>query len=88
MAALAATLQGCSPEAGAIVPAGSALAAFFAAPYTVPAPCKSYAHCDISPQKIQGFFFKNHMDIKEGEIFKDFEVLCNELASCLNTSDA
>ena len=36
MAALAATLQGCSPEAGAIVPAGSALAAFFAAPYAVP----------------------------------------------------
>ena len=50
--------------------------------------CKGYEHCDISPQKIEGFFFRNHMDVEEDEIFKDFEVLCNELASCLKMGDA
>jgi len=50
--------------------------------------CKGFEHCDITPQKIEGFFFKNHMDVKEDEIFKDFAVLCDELASCLKNGDA
>ena len=44
--------------------------------------CKGYEHCDTSPQDIEGFFFKNHMAVTEEEIFTDFEVLCNEIASC------
>ena len=50
--------------------------------------CKGYAHCDMSEQKIEGFFFKNHMDVKEDQIFKEFSVLCDELASCLEMEDA
>ena len=66
-------------------------------PVDVPAPyaeqvatlhsCKGYEHCDISPQKIEGFFFRNHMDVEEDEIFKDFELFCNELACCLQMGD-
>ena len=44
--------------------------------------CRGYEHCDTSPQDIEGFFFKNHMAVTEEEIFTDFEVLCNEIASC------
>ena len=49
--------------------------------------CKGYEHCDISQQKIEGFFFKNHMDVREDDIFKDYEVLCNKLASCIKMVD-
>ena len=50
--------------------------------------CKGYEHCDISPQKIEGFFFRDHKNVEDDEIFKDYEVLCNELASCLKMDDA
>ena len=50
--------------------------------------CKGYEHCDTSPQKIEGFFFKSHMDVEEEQIFKDFEILCNELASILKIGNA
>ena len=49
--------------------------------------CKGYEHCDTSPQMIEGFFFKDHMHVKEEQIFKDFEVLCNELASCFKMGE-
>ena len=50
--------------------------------------CKGFEHCDITPHKIEGFFFENHMDVQEDEIFKDFAVLCDELTSCLKMDDA
>ena len=50
--------------------------------------CKGYEHCDTSPQKIEGFFIENFMDITDDQIFRDFEVLCNELAHCFKMDDA
>ena len=50
--------------------------------------CKGYNHIDTSPRFIEGFFFENHMEIAEDEIFTDFEVLCNEIRSCLTMDDA
>ena len=46
--------------------------------------CKNYAHCSIEPDEVEGFFFKNHMEVTEEQIFTDFDVLCNEITSCLN----
>ena len=46
--------------------------------------CKNYAHCTIEPDEVEGFFFKKHMEVTEEQIFKDFDVLCNEITSCLN----
>ena len=50
--------------------------------------CKGYEHCDTSPQKIEGFFIENFMEITDNQVFREFEVLCNELAHCFNMDDA
>ena len=50
--------------------------------------CKGYEHCDISPQQIEGFFITNHMDITDAEVFREFEVLCNDLLSCFKVNNA
>ena len=49
--------------------------------------CKNYAHCDIKPDEVEGFFFKNHMLVTEDQIFKDVDMLCNEIASCFRVSE-
>ena len=43
--------------------------------------CKGYVHCDISPQQIERFFFRNHMDVKEDDIFKDLLSFATSLRS-------
>ena len=50
--------------------------------------CRGYEHCDISQQKVKGFFFRNHMDVTENLIFKDFDLVCNALASYFLLDDA
>ena len=36
--------------------------------------CKGYEQCDISQQQIEFFFFvRNHMDVREDEIFAGFQ---------------
>ena len=48
---------------------------------------KDFKHFDPTPQKIEGFFVKNHMAVQDDDIFKDFDILCNELQSCLKMGD-
>ena len=43
--------------------------------------CNGYVHCDISPQQIERFFFRNHMDVKKDDIFKDLLSFATSLRS-------
>ena len=48
--------------------------------------CKGFEHCSTKPQLIEAFFFEKHKEVTQDMIFTDFEILCNEIASCLNAS--
>ena len=74
----------CQPIIFELVEVPAPLTAQVADLYT----CKGYEHCDISQQQIEGFIFRNHMDVREDEILQDFSALYDELASCLKIRDA